>query len=48
MVAARKGPMSRYGAKLSVRGEQGPRRAGKDYRRFRKIDLILPPRRPRR
>jgi transposase len=40
---ARKGPMTRYGAKMTVRGEQGPTMQGKDYRRFRKLDLVLTP-----
>lgn len=40
---ARRGPLSRYGAKISIRGEQGPTRAGTEYRRNRRVDLILDP-----
>jgi hypothetical protein len=40
---ARKDSMSRYGAKLVVRGQQGPRRAGRDYIRYRRTDLVLDP-----
>lgn len=40
---ARKSSMSRYGAKLVVRGDQGPTAQGRQYRRHRKIDLVLDP-----
>lgn len=43
LAAARKDAMSRYGAKVVVRGDQGPRRAGRDYTRFRRTDLVLDP-----
>lgn len=41
--AVRRGPLARNGARLSIRGAQGPSRAGEDYRRFRKVDLLLGP-----
>jgi hypothetical protein len=41
--AVRQGPLPRHGARLTIRGEQGPSRAGRDYRRFRKVDLMLSP-----
>jgi hypothetical protein len=43
LTPARKDAMSRYGAKVLVRGEQGPRRAGRDYSRDRWTDLVLDP-----
>jgi hypothetical protein len=43
MAAVRQGPRSRYGAKLSVTGQQGPLRSGTAYRRRRKITLDLAP-----
>lgn len=39
----RKSQLPSYGAKLGVTGEQGPTRAGRDYRRLRRIDLALDP-----
>ena len=43
MAGVRAGPRARYGAKLSVTGQQGPLRAGTAYRRRRKIELVLDP-----
>ncbi|MCO7221535.1 hypothetical protein [Klenkia sp. PcliD-1-E] len=43
MAAARRGSLTRRGAKLSITGKQGPTRAGTDYRRRRRIDLMLGP-----
>ncbi len=43
MAAARRGPLTRNGARLTVRGQQGPLRAGKEYRRMRRLDLDLQP-----
>ncbi len=39
----RQGPLARRGARLSVRGVQGPIRAGTDYRRLRRVDVELQP-----
>jgi hypothetical protein len=39
----RKGGMPRYGARIEVRGVQGPTRQGTDYRRFRRLSLTLDP-----
>jgi hypothetical protein len=43
MAAVRAGARVRYGAKLSITGQQGPLRAGTAYRRRRRIDLVLDP-----
>jgi hypothetical protein len=43
MAAARRSARTRYGAKLSITGKQGPTRSGTDYRRRRRIDLMLDP-----
>lgn len=40
----RQGRLSRNGARLTVRGKQGPMRAGNDYRRVRAVDFDLQPR----
>lgn len=39
----KQGPMGRYGAKLSVKGPQGPKRAGKDYKRNRRVQFDVAP-----
>lgn len=41
--AVRQGPLARNGARLTVRGQQGPMRSGNDYRRFRAVDFDLGP-----
>lgn len=41
--AVRQGPLPRTGARLTVRGMQGPMRSGSDYRRTRAVDFDLEP-----
>lgn len=43
LTGARSSPATRYGAKLSIRGVQGPTAAGREYRRPRQIMLQLDP-----
>lgn len=40
--AVRRSPLGRTGARLTVRGKQGPIRAGTAYRRDRRVDVDLP------